>query len=244
MANVLAIVEGEKNDVQLMQRLFDIYFSDSPKDYVIWSYKTNIYELYDKVFKDNDEENIDLMTQLRSRETDIQKKEIFDQDYTDVILIFDLDPHDSRYDKDKLLRMQNYFNESTENGKLYLNYPMLEAFKHTKTRNGSPSGYLSLEVRREMLKQYKKQVNDEALHTDYKSYDKKLCDEIIKLNIEKAFYIQTQGNMGDIKNDYSHIDLLEIVKKQCGYLNENNKIYILCTCIFYISDYGLHFIDF
>jgi len=47
-AKILVLVEGEKTDVKLMEHLLTIYGID--KNHQIVSYKTNIYDLYDKMF--------------------------------------------------------------------------------------------------------------------------------------------------------------------------------------------------
>ena len=51
-SKVLVLVEGAKTDYKLMEKLFKVYgISDR---YNIVSYKTNIYTLYEDMFKDGD----------------------------------------------------------------------------------------------------------------------------------------------------------------------------------------------
>ena len=84
-AKVLVLVEGEKTDVKLMQHLFEIYGID--KNHQIVSYNTNIYVLYNKMFRDTDPESVDLLQLLKEQETDVNKKQIFDERYSDILLI-------------------------------------------------------------------------------------------------------------------------------------------------------------
>ena len=130
MSKILVIVEGEKTDVRLMKRLFDIY--GISEDYRIISYNTNIYRLYQEMFEDSDPYSIDLLQLLKAKENDEHKKQIFDERYSDILLIFDLDPQDPLYRKEKIAEMLEYFRESSDMGKLYIDYPMVEAFYHMK----------------------------------------------------------------------------------------------------------------
>lgn len=91
---VLVLVEGAKTDVAVMEKLFNAYF-DSDIEYQLVSYCTNIYVLYQEFFAGDDrQDDLDLLQVLKSREDDPEQKKIFDDKYTDILLIFDLDPQD------------------------------------------------------------------------------------------------------------------------------------------------------
>ena len=132
MANrkILLLVEGEKADVALMNHLLSVY--DLNIEYEIVSYRTNIHQLYSDLFENNDPSDFDLLQHLKFREPDSQRRLIFDQRYSDVYLVFDLDPQDPRFDPEKIRQMAYYFRESSDMGKLYINYPMVESFYHMK----------------------------------------------------------------------------------------------------------------
>lgn len=94
-AKILVIVEGEKTDVRLMKHLLRTYGLD--KKHAIVSYNTNIYTLYNDMFRDDDPESYDILQVLKSRESDEYKKRIFDEEYSDILLIFDFDPQDVQW---------------------------------------------------------------------------------------------------------------------------------------------------
>lgn len=133
------IVEGERKDVRLMKKANELLGLDN---HSIVSYNTNIYELYERLLgdikKDSLEENniacidpdLDLLQVLKEREHEKEKLEILNGDYTDIVLIFDFDPQDNRYKKDVLLALLEFFTESTDKGRLYINYPMVEGLYH------------------------------------------------------------------------------------------------------------------
>lgn len=130
-SKILVLVEGEKTDYKLMQHLLSVYGIDSNHEIV--SYNTNIYTLYNEMFKDDNPDALDILQVLKMHEKDAEKKKIFDHYYSDILLIFDLDPHDSLFSPSKITRMLEYFRESSDMGKLYINYPMVEAFYHMKS---------------------------------------------------------------------------------------------------------------
>ena len=130
-SKILILVEGAKTDLRLMKRLLHIYGIDEGHEVV--SYNTNIYTLYKEMFSDGDPDSIDLLQLLKERETDSGRKEMFDAHYSDILLVFDLDPQDPNFSLDKILQMLQFFVESSDMGKLYLNYPMVESFYHMKS---------------------------------------------------------------------------------------------------------------
>lgn len=81
-----------------MRKLFDIY--GISENHQLVSYNTNIYTLYREMFEKSEPETVDLLQLLKEREADEEKKKIFNEYYSDILLIFDLDPQDPLYTKD------------------------------------------------------------------------------------------------------------------------------------------------
>lgn len=237
-AKVLVLVEGEKTDVKLMQHLFEIYGID--KKHQIVSYNTNIYVLYNKMFRDTDPESVDLLQLLKEQEPDLIKKQIFDERYSDILLIFDLDPQDPQYTCDKIIEMAEYFVESSDMGKLYLNYPMVEAFYHMK--NIPDEDYNSYIATMSELanKQYKARVQLENRNHDYSKFatDKVECNIIINQNINKARFI-----VSDADSTAFFPGTPDILKAQLDILKTRMEVAVLCTCAFYIPDYNPNLIS-
>lgn len=236
-AKILVLVEGEKTDVQLLEHLLCVYGIN--KRHQIISYNTNIYALYDQMFRDNPDD-IDIQQLLKERESNPERKKIFDIRYTDVLLIFDLDPQDPRFEAHKIKRMVSYFNESSEMGKLYLNYPMVEAFYHMKSI--PDKDYISYYATIEELhnKSYKARVRNECRSRNYKKFaaTKDECDTVIKQNIHKAELL-THSAPGSLYLPESS----DILDAQLIKLKKESAVSVLCTCIFYIPDYNPTLID-
>ena len=95
-------------------------------------YDAEIYQLY-KVLKE-EEPDFDLVELLKERNK--ENAELL-RDYTRdsfayIYLFFDYDAHSTLADDDKIEKMLKFFNNETENGLLYISYPMLEAIRHYK----------------------------------------------------------------------------------------------------------------
>lgn len=237
MSKILMLVEGAKTDIRLMAKLLDMYgISD---DHKLVSYNTNIYELYREMFDGGDPDSMDLLQLLKEREPDEEKKKIFDERYSDILLIFDLDPHDHLFAEYKIIEMAEYFNESSDMGKLYINYPMVEAFYHMK--DIPDSDYMSYTVTMDELKAgtYKQRVNRENRNHDYGKFaaDKDECNIVIKQNIEKAYkIIEKECNYTEVP------DSGDILRNQLQKLKDTDEVFVLCTCDFYIADYNPQFL--
>lgn len=233
-AKILMLVEGEKTDVDLMKRLLEIYgISDSHQ---IVSYNTNIYVLYNRMFKDDDPNTLDLLQVLKEKEKDEEKKKIFDERYSDILLIFDLDPHDGLFSAEKIKQMLVYFSESSENGKLYINYPMVEAFYHMKAIPDPDFNKYEVSIEELKQKTYKARVQSENRDHDYRKFGKNMkeCSTVITQNVEKALLI-TNNPIPDRLLPPSDLEILDTQIKK---IQDENHLFVLCTCGFYIIDYN------
>lgn len=126
----LFIVEGDHEKdvlVSLLSRCFPelgIIMDD------VWIYGSNIYKLYGKLVNEYkgewDEEEIDIVHLLSEENGNKWYKE----DFTSVFMFFDYERQEGTFDEAIITKMQNYFNDENEVGKLFLNYPMVEAYQH------------------------------------------------------------------------------------------------------------------
>lgn len=241
-SRILILVEGAKTDVKLMEHLLHMYGIDS--DHEVISYNTNIYTLYNEMFSDGDPYSIDLLQLLKERESDPVKKKIFDVRYSDIILIFDLDPQDPLFSNDKVEMMIKFFNESSDMGKLYFNYPMVEAFYHMKSIPDENYNDYIASLDELNNGKYKQRVNLENRNHNYSKFavSREECNMVIKQNIDKAWKV-TETERPDYDGKYIIPELAEVLRKQLSKIEKEAAIFVLCTCIFYIVDYNPRFIN-
>ena len=183
-------------------------------------------------------EDLDLLGHLREHEADPEKKPIFNEKYSDILLVFDLDPQDPRFSAEKILEMSEFFVESTEMGKLYLNYPMVEAFYHMKSIPDTDYNSYVATLAELEAKSYKSRVNAENRNRDYEKFavTKPECDIVIRQNMEKAWLVAEMTNpTGDIESIIPKTT--DILKKQLEKIQNEKVVAVLCTCALYIVDY-------
>lgn len=129
-------------------------------------------------------------------------------------------------------------------GKLYLNYPTVEAFYHMKSITDEE--YLSYTATMQDLQahNYKARVTAENRNYDYRKFavDKFECSTVIKQNIEKAWTIsktkRESKNESILPPESNDIFAVQLKK-----LNDEKSLYVLCTCAFYIPDYNPKLIE-
>lgn len=234
--NVLVIVEGAKTEPKLLKQLVQVFGNG----FRVYSYGANIYDLYDFLQKNygedfnNDIPDLDLLFLLKSNEKDVEKRKILDNKFTDVLLVFDFDPQDTHQCKEeKLIKMMRYFSESTDQGRLYINYPMVESYRDIKCLNDQ--SYLNSKVKKSELSSYKQKVHKDSFCSDVTRYTKYIFSNIIWLNFQKIFTIL--GTSVDYTNHDLYEPLLKVLIQQVNLLDSKKEFYILNTCLLYLYEY-------
>ena len=141
-AKVLFVLEGkqpEGNTLARMQRAFPEELADLSEDLIKIVFRSNIYSLYGKL-KDDDG-FLDVVEVLKEQHTDDEELQNLDREaVSQVFLFFDLDIHglaqSTEQSCEQLCELVNFFNNETENGKLFLSYPMVEAINICDIENG------------------------------------------------------------------------------------------------------------
>lgn len=155
-----------------------VLFDD--KTVITCVFGTVVYALYNEIKEDSD---LDVFTLLKSRIRELQK---FDRNtFSEIYLFFDYDAHASNASNTKLEVLFSTFDNETENGKLYVSYPMLESLKHYTTLQDFKTKIAKCN------EQYKKQVNRECdpKYIDFNRYDKEIWRELSEAHLCKMNYI-------------------------------------------------------
>lgn len=236
-SKILVLVEGKKTDYQLMVRLLQIYGINDSHEIV--SYNTNIYVLYNEMFRDSDPASMDILQILKEHERNPEMKRIFDERYSDILLIFDLDPQDPAFSADKIIEMASYFVESSDMGKLYLNYPMVEAFYHMRSIPDDRYYEYTASLNELQNHRYKERVTRENRNHSYTKFavTKEECDIVIGQNIKKSWIVTETEQLVDEMMQLLP-NSVDILKAQIRNLEEQQLVSVLCTCVFYIVDYN------
>lgn len=93
-------------------------------------YDAEIYQLYKQLKADDFALDIVNVLKERSPENAGILQHYNRDSFAGVYLFFDYDGHSTLADDEKLMEMLSFFDNETENGLLYVSYPMVEAIRH------------------------------------------------------------------------------------------------------------------
>ncbi|PKG37662.1 hypothetical protein [Psychromonas sp. Urea-02u-13] len=222
-SNILCIFEGEKREIQYFKTLKNVYFSEL--SILVCSYGNDIYELYKELKEDEDLDVIELLRESKNVPKNEEILEGYERDnFNQVFLFFDIECQDDQFNTDHLLSLIDIFSEETENGKVFISYPMIEAIRDIPTYEE----YISHKVTIENCtgKKYKSlSVNGLQTFNDPRHSSKEDWNQLVKINVEKGNYI-TLG----IKGEFINVpEQKEIAVKQISSIAEENRIFVLSS---------------
>lgn len=173
---ILFIVEGENRDYRFVNNMTGIFLSGKYKTEIInVPAEQNLYMLY-QILKEDDFDT-DLIEVIRDIVPGAKEKleGILRQDVDEIYMFFDYDIHQDNYhsDEDIVSILLDTFNNETENGKLYISYPMVEALYDYK--DGECESFTGCCIKAEEVKDYKelagKNNPKSGLHLKYKDWE-------------------------------------------------------------------------
>lgn len=181
--SILFVTEGP-DDKSLVKRLHKKF---GLPEYEIICLKANLKRLYTEYESYGcDYSDLDVTAVLRScKQTGKQDREKLEgksaKDFTDIYLVFDFDPHTGDFDADAVKKMMDHFCDSSDAGKLYIDYPMLESFFHmpSEVLECDASENIEIQYRLSELTGYKQRVNKEGFrYSD--SHTKEQYERVIR----------------------------------------------------------------
>lgn len=126
---ILFVYEGQKTEKKLSIILK--HYINLNKDVVIeTSFCGNLYSLYTSLNNSKEEFDEDIIPILKSRYDNPNLDKYDRNSFGSIYLFFDYDSHAHDFNFEKLSKLLSFFNNETENGKLFISYPMIEALKH------------------------------------------------------------------------------------------------------------------
>lgn len=213
---ILFVFEGDKREPMLYRALESLFFPEKKDKTIVCSFGCNIYGLYRKIISLG--EGADIVSVLRehleSREDNPLRDITISSKISEIYLFFDYEMHHKLplgEINSQLHEMLVMFNDETANGKLYINYPMVESIRHVKKLPDAL--YHQYTVPRDNCKDFKRIVQE---FSGYVSLDfltstrekhikttKQNWQHLIDMNVCKANYIchganNYPGNKSDI----------------------------------------------
>lgn len=232
---LLFITEGDVDEPAFIDKVFEKCYPNV--EYKYYSYTTTIHTLTSLLFTENNEidEFLDIKKVLKENEKAEYKKEKLSEEYSDIILVFDFDPHYDNPQFEKISKMLKFFNDSTNNGKLYINYPMMQSYKHIKSFYDDEFKDRTVEVSK--CAKYKELVGEESIVKDLRKYNFPIIMKLIGFHLKKVNYILNNNYKIPSYEEFYKLNLNEIYKIQCEFI-KHNKVSVLNTFLFNIIEYN------
>jgi len=179
------------------------------------------------------DDDLDLFPLLkRNVKNEDALKDLVRDDISEIFLFFDYDGHDPTATDEKLKKMIYKFSNETEEGKMYISYPMVESLKHVQ----SDMHFSELTVNAKDNVGYKEIVS--------KSVEKECCDLrkltpahwslLLSRHCKKANYLMT--DRFELPTDI--IEQKDIFKEQLAkHITPANEVAVLSAFPMFIADY-------
>lgn len=198
MSKILMLTEGKEPDKKLIEHIVKEF---QIKGEVIWAKIGTIYAFY-KDIKEKYDENMDVIKYIKYKYSDKISKEFKASEISYVYLFFDYDLHSKLNEEYKniekiyerineISEINSFFENETENGKLYLSFPMIEG-DHKLIGCNYIYEKNNFEEKLEDFKIFKKKIKNETGNIGMTSL-KSQYKEIIK------FYINNSENILEMK---------------------------------------------
>lgn len=237
---ILCITEGEKAEVEVIRELKKHFIIEDTVQII--SFSAEIYQFYRHI-KDENDEFLDTFAVLQQRCPDDATLAQYTRDQiSEIYLFFDYDGHATKADDKHIMDMLEFFDNETEEGKLYISYPMVEAFKESLHEEVLISDVIRLKTTLVSLgKAYKAAVNQRCDH-EFRQASKRDKD---KWRVQLTLHLKTGHYI--VKNEYSfpNYDVLMADLTQVNifshqkekHIDPNQSVAILSPFVFFILEY-------
>ena len=234
---VLFITEGPVDEIHFLASICsDLGIAEKQRDF--YCYRTDFHQFARLMLPDNTnavDNALDVLLTLKSYERNEDNVKILSAKYTDIFIIFDLDPQAIRTEFSKIHALASFFTDSSDMGRLYINYPMMQSYKHLKSL--PDTDYMTRKVNISQIRNYKEIVAQEAVPELVKAhtYSHAQLYEIACHNYCKREKMLGRDCSINSKSTYDGSEDLRILEiqledlttnQQCSVLNTSSLIYL------------------
>lgn len=209
-----------------------------------------IYQLYELL--KNEDFTLDIVNILKERsKKNAELLAGYTRDsFAYIYLFFDYDAHATKADDNKISEMLAFFNNETDNGMLYISYPMVEAIRHYKNMESFKE--LTVKCKRDncpykgdcedvyaCLKEphYKTIVPTESRKqlTNINGYTREVWKELISAHVSKMNYLVNERF--ELPNKIESQELIFDKQLDKHILHKCPKVAVLSAFPVYVLDY-------
>lgn len=222
---ILFVFEGAKREPLLFESIKHLFFGEET-DTIVCSFGNNIHNLYKQMMELGTGDIVSVLREIHRGKKENPFESISNSsDFAEIYLFFDYDLQEKFLTMEeinkRLKEMLELFDDETSNGKLYINYPMIESIRYTKEL--PDHNYHQYVVRCPDCHDFKR-LSDEFCHygnldfilvdrqrTPKRCLNARACWEHLKtMNVAKANYMCTGVNeMPGKKTDIAQDKIFE-----------------------------------
>lgn len=250
---ILFVFEGKEREPDLYRSLERLYFPRD-NDNIVCSFENNIYALYNEMLAlDGDGDIVSVLKGKLAERGDKTLEGKRSSDFSEIYLFFDYDFQNPQLSVDEINKrvgeMLEMFDEETESGKLYINYPMIESIRYVKEL--PDNHYLEYSVSREECLDFKRLAGEFSCYDSFDfilfrdgekpSHEKfmKVSDnwQILKeMNVKKANWLITGfASMPITKSAINQVFIFEA--QRAKYVERSGSVSILNSFPIFIYEY-------
>lgn len=232
------IVEGEAREPQVIDNISKIFFHHGNFKIITLPAGENIYMLWKKLKADDFD--TDIIEVLRESNKEIRKQllGLSRDDFSEVYLFFDYDAHQTNLgkadDEDVIKQMLESFDNETENGKLYISYPMVEALRDYEPGICGKREACFAAV--DELGEYKNVSAARSFNPHFRDYDIHTWKEIIDVFVMRISCLFGQADV------VSYKQYLEMAAPYDIYICEKTEA--VCNRVFILSAFPEFLVDY
>lgn len=247
--SIAFIYEGVSAEDKLLANMQNVYLSEFSDVYIFnLPADGNIYMLWKKLVEDEFETNVievlkEMSTEAKAR---IEKMGLQASQFSEVYLFFDYDGHAAQFaeetikqadelcknlgmkeiknKRDLLERMLDVFDNETEQGKLYISYPMVESIKEISVQN---MAYNRLYLMLDEIQDYKSSLSTQSDYENYLSITKDMWIIACKASLRRASLIVRNTEQCTYEQFIQKVTQLEIYHAEKQYYINNPSGYYL-----------------
>lgn len=233
---IALIYEGVQAEEDLISNMQSVYLSEF---YEVETFQLpaegNIYMVWKQLVDDEFQTNvIDVLKEMsRQAKSRLEEENLKASDFAEIYLFFDYDGHAARFNEktvheanelckrigmeeiknkwDLLERMLCVFNNETEEGKLYVSYPMIESIKEIRKKTAD---YQKLYIPLESAADYKHSFSGKSDYGNYKTLTKEMWDTACYASVKQASLIVWKKEKCSYEQFINEITQLDIYHAQ------------------------------
>lgn len=247
--HILFIYEGVSAEEQLLANLQEAYLADfSEVEILNLPADGNIYMLWRRLVEDEFETNvIDLLREMSTEARErLERKGLKASQFSEIYMFFDYDGHAAQFSeetieqanelckrlgmeeiknkRDLLERLLLVFDNETEQGKLYISYPMIESIKEIRAEVAT---YNRLYIPLEEVPRYKHSFAQRSDYGNYSRITRNLWAIACKASVKQASLIVNGYEACTYKQFINEITQLNIYHaEKRDYINNSSGYFL------------------